>query len=231
MTQSDIIVSLQTHSPKYDYGNLDIIPKGIVVHSTGANNPNLKRYVYAPEELGENVYENWFGGPNSNYVVPHGAIGKDKNGKVRVAQILPYTKACQCAGKGRLGSYNYNNGEGYIQFEIAEDGLNDEKYFNEAFNVAADYCAFLMKMFPTIEIENIVSHKEAHDRGYASGHVDPENWMPNFGKDMSWFRDLVKEKLESNNETRYHIEIGTFKDKVTAEAVATALKDIKIISE
>lgn len=229
MTQSDIIVSLQNNSPKYDYGNLDIIPVGIVVHSTGANNPYLKRYVYAPDELGVNQYENWFGGPNSNYVLPHGAIGKDESGNVRVAQILPYTKACQCSGKGSMGSYNYNNGEGYIQFEIAEDGLDDEDYFNRAFDTAADYCVFLMKLFPTIELNNVVSHREAHDRGYASGHVDPENWLPKFGKDMGWFRNLIREKLKTEDETRYHIEIGTFKDKATAEAVIKALSSAKII--
>lgn len=33
-------------------------PKGIVVHSTGANNPYLKRYVDAPAEVGVNQYGN-----------------------------------------------------------------------------------------------------------------------------------------------------------------------------
>ena len=29
-------------------------PAGIIIHSTGANNPNLKRYVNAPEICGAN---------------------------------------------------------------------------------------------------------------------------------------------------------------------------------
>ncbi len=33
-------------------------PAGIVVHSTGANNPYLKRYVDAPDEVGVNQYGN-----------------------------------------------------------------------------------------------------------------------------------------------------------------------------
>ena len=31
-------------------------PKGIVVHSTGANNPYLKRYVDAPDKVGQNKF-------------------------------------------------------------------------------------------------------------------------------------------------------------------------------
>ena len=30
------------------------MPAGIIIHSTGANNPNLKRYVNAPDICGEN---------------------------------------------------------------------------------------------------------------------------------------------------------------------------------
>ena len=35
-----------------------MVPKGIVVHSTGANNPNLKRYVDCEAEVGRNVNGN-----------------------------------------------------------------------------------------------------------------------------------------------------------------------------
>ena len=44
-----------TNSDCYKKGDI-IIPKGIMVHSTGANNPNLKRYV-GPNDglLGENT--------------------------------------------------------------------------------------------------------------------------------------------------------------------------------
>lgn len=225
---NDIIISLQDHSPKYVYGCYPIKPQGIVFHSTGANNPNLKRYVDAPEELGVNQYQNWFGGPNSNDVVPHGAIGLDKNGKVRIAQILPYELACQCAGKGSKGSYNiYDKDKGYIQFETAEDDLKDENYFNAAMDAAADYCVYLMKLYPDIKVENIVSHNEAHERGMASGHVDPEHWMKNFGKDMDWFRDIVKQRLaepEPETETFYRVQVGAFKIRANAEDMLAKLK-------
>ena len=163
-------------------------PAGIIIHSTGANNPNLKRYVNAPEICGENPYRNYFDRPDSN-VCPHAVIGKDKNGEVKAAKLLPWNVCCWGCGSGSKGSYNY--APAYIQIEIAEDALNDRAYFEEAFGLAADLCQRLMKNYPTIKPGNIISHKEACARGYASNHGDPENWLARFGKNMDWFRSLV----------------------------------------
>ena len=105
----------------------------IVVHSTGANNPKISRYVQPDDGiLGDNKYDNdWNKGGISKCV--HAFIGKDKNGKVRVYQTLPWDYRCWGCGTGKKGSYN----DYAIQFEICEDDLNDEKYFNEAFALAA----------------------------------------------------------------------------------------------
>ena len=163
-------------------------PAGIIIHSTGANNPNLKRYVNAPEICGENPYRNYFDRPDSN-VCPHAVIGKDKNGEVKAAKLIPWNVCCWGCGSGSKGSYNY--APAYIQIEIAEDALNDRAYFEEAFGLAADLCQRLMKNYPTIKPGNIISHKEACARGYASNHGDPENWLARFGKNMDWFRSQV----------------------------------------
>ena len=163
-------------------------PAGIIIHSTGANNPNLKRYVNAPEICGANPYRNYFDRPGSN-VCPHAVIGKDKNGEVKAAKLLPWNVCCWGCGSGSKGSYNY--APAYIQIEIAEDALNDRAYFEEAFGLAADLCKRLMKNYPTIKPGNIISHKEACARGYASNHGDPEHWLARFGKNMDWFRSLV----------------------------------------
>ena len=163
-------------------------PAGIIIHSTGANNPNLKRYVNAPEICGENPYRNYFDRPDSN-VCPHAVIGKDKNGEVKAAKLLPWNVCCWGCGSGSKGSYNYS--PAYIQIEICEDALNDRAYFEEAFGLAAQLCRRLMKNYPSIKLENIVSHKEACARGYASNHGDPEHWLARFGKNMDWFRSLV----------------------------------------
>lgn len=45
--------------------------------------------------------------------------------------------------------------------------------------------------YPTIKLENIISHKEAHARGYASNHADCDHWLTGFGKNMDCFRGLV----------------------------------------
>ena len=163
-------------------------PAGIIIHSTGANNPNLKRYVNAPEICGENPYRNYFDRPDSN-VCPHAVIGKDKNGEVKAAKLLPWNVCCWGCGNGSKGSYNY--APAYIQIEICEDALNDRAYFEEAFGLAADLCQRLMKNYPTIKPGNIISHKEACARGYASNHGDPEHWLARFGKNMDWFRSLA----------------------------------------
>ena len=163
-------------------------PAGIIIHSTGANNPNLRRYVNAPDICGTNPYLNYFDRADCS-VCPHAVIGLDKSGEVRAAKLLPWNICCWGCGSGAKGSYNYS--PAYIQIEVCEDGLTDRQYFEQAFGLAAELCKKLMKNYPTIKPENIISHHEAHLRGYASNHADCDHWLAKFGKDMDWFRRLV----------------------------------------
>ena len=190
-------------------------PAGIIIHSTGANNPNLKRYVNAPEICGENPYRNYFDRPDSN-VCTHAVVGKDKNGEVKAAKLLPWNVCCWGCGNGSKGSYNY--APAYIQIEIAEDALNDRAYFEETFGLAADLCQRLMKNYPTIKPGNIISHKEACARGYASNHGDPEHWLARFGKNMDWFRSLVAPEKQ----VRITAEISVGQSK--AEGISKKLR-------
>lgn len=164
-------------------------PAGIIIHSTGANNPNLRRYVNSPDICGENPYKNYFDRADID-ICPHAVIGLDKSGKVRAAKLLPWNICCWGCGSGVRGSYNYS--PAYIQIEICEDGLNDREYFEDAFGLTAELCRRLMKNYPTIKSENIISHKEACARGYASNHADCDHWLAKFGRDMDWFRGLVR---------------------------------------
>ena len=70
-----------------------IAVKGIMVHSTGANNPNLKRYV-GPDDglLGKNQYNNHWNQdkPGGRQVCVHAFIGKLANGSVATYQTLPW---------------------------------------------------------------------------------------------------------------------------------------------
>ena len=168
-------------------------PKGIVVHSTGVNNPNLKRYVQPDDGiLGYNRNKNDWNRSGVEKCV-HGFIGYDKDKNVKCYQTLPFDIACWGCGSGKKGSFNYNP-TGHIQFEICEDDMKNEKYFNECFDLAAEFCAYLCKTYK-LSVDSIVSHKEAAELGYASHHNDPSTWLKKFGKDMDWFRSLVNEKL------------------------------------
>ena len=52
-------------------------------------------------------------------------------------------------------------------------------------------CQRLLRNYPTIRPENIISHHEAHLRGYASNHADCDHWLRKFGLNMDWFRAQV----------------------------------------
>ena len=174
-----------------------MVPKGIVVHSTGANNPNLKRYVDAVDKVGVNQYSNHWNTatPEGIKMCVHAFIGYDKNKQVCVAEILPLDICCWGVGRGKKGSYNTN--PAYIQFEICEDDLSDKAYYQKAFSVAAEYCADLCKTH-NISIDKIVGHCEAYQLGYGSNHSDPEHWMNKFNETMDDFRKQVSEILKTN---------------------------------
>lgn len=175
-------------------------PKGVVVHSTGANNPNLKRYVQPDDGiLGTNKNNNDWNRSGVEKCV-HAFIGYDKNKEVKCYQTLPFDIACWGCGGGKKGSFNYNP-QGHIQFEMCEDGLTNEDYFNKVFDTAAEFCAYLCKTY-NLKVDSIVSHQEAAKLGYASNHNDPSKWLKNFGKDMNWFRSLVNEKLNGGQPTK-----------------------------
>lgn len=219
-------------------------PKGIVVHSTGANNPYLKRYIQPVEgcpdydrilaDIGVNKYHNDWNRidikSNPNYVCPHAIIGKNDKDEVECYQILPFEFCCYGCGKGDKGSYNTN--PAYIQFEICEDDLTNPKYFEQVMDTAIEFCATLVFLYD-IPIKNIVSHKEAHKLGYASNHRDIEHWANRYGWTMDLFRDKVTEKvkeLKPEKEKIYKVQVGAYSKRLNAEMMVNKLKDRNIDS-
>lgn len=203
-----------------------MMPQGIVVHSTGANNPNLKRYVDAPDEVGVNSHGNHWNNPTpgGKKVCVHAFIGYDKDKKVRVAEILPLNICAWGVGNGSEGSYNYD--PAYIQFEICEDSLSDRTYYEKAFGVAAEYCAYLCERFG-LKVENIVGHNEAHKLGYGSNHSDPEHWTKKHGETMNDFRRKVSKLLLERKEKKdmvYCIHIGAFSNSEDVEVAVGKIK-------
>ena len=204
-----------------------ITPKGIIVHSTGANNPNLKRYV-GPDDghLGKNIYNNHWNQdkPDGQQICVHAFIGKLANGNVATYQTLPWNHRGWHAG----GKAN----DTHIGFEICEDNLKDASYFNKVYKEAVELCVHLCKLYKLTE-KNIIGHYEAHKLGIASNHGDPKNWFPKHGKSMDTFRADVKKQLtvaqtpvpSANTTTKlYRVQIGAYSVKTNAEAMLAKAK-------
>ena len=148
-----------------------MIPKGIMVHSTGANNPNLKRYV-GPDDglLGVNQYGNHWNTatPGGRQVCVHAFIGKLADGSIATYQTLPWNMVGWHSGSGSKGNANYL---GYIGFEICEDGLTDATYFNKVYTEAVELCIYLCKQYNLTE-NDIICHSEGHTLGITSPWLD-----------------------------------------------------------
>lgn len=179
-----------------------IIPKGIMVHSTGANNPWLKRYV-GPDDglLGKNQYNNHWNQdkPGGRQVCVHAFIGKLADGTIATYQTLPWDMRGWHGASGPKGSVN----DTHVGFEICEDGLTDRKYFNKIYKEAAELCAYLCKEFKFDPLADgvLICHSEGYKRGIASNHGDVMHWFPKHGKNMDMFRAYVKELLGSSGAT------------------------------
>ena len=168
-------------------GKLNI--KGIVVHSTGANNPNLRRYV-GPDDgkLGKNAAGNHWNQPkpDGREVCVHAFIGKLADGSIATYQTLPWDMRGWHGGGGPKGSVN----DTHISFEICEDSLSDAAYFAQVYQEAVELCAMLCKQYKLDPLKDsvILCHSEAHARGLASNHADVMHWFPKHGKTMDIFR-------------------------------------------
>ena len=194
-----------------------ITVKGIMVHSTGANNPNLRRYV-GPDDglLGVNQYNNHWNTyhPGGREVCVHGFIGKLKDGTIATYQTLPWDHRGWHAG----GSANNT----HIGFEICEDGLADATYFGKVYQEAVELCVYLCRLYGLTE-KDIICHSEGYRRGIASNHGDVMHWFPKHGKSMDTFRETVRVLLsaeEKEDETapaepETTVKPATYPEKLT----------------
>ena len=202
-----------------------IIPKGIMVHSTGADNPWLKRYV-GPDDglLGKNQYNNHWNQekPGGRQVCVHAFIGKLADGTIATYQTLPWNHRGWHAG----GTANNT----HIGFEICEDGLSDSTYFNKVYREAVELCVFLCREFGLTE-KDIICHSEGYKQGIASNHGDVLHWFPKHGQSMDTFRADVKSGLsfaapvETTAPKKYYrVQLGSFSVKANADDMLNKVK-------
>ncbi len=232
-----LITCMHTQSRCYGVKRQPAKPVGIIVHSTGANNSSIKRYSQPSDNdpkrgellklLGTNTYGNHWNRADVSKAV-HYVIGKLADGSVATVQNLPEDIACWGAGSGSKGSYNYDP-VAHIQFEICEDNLTNADYFRSAvLKEAVELCADICHRHGW-DASVIVSHKEAHAKGYGSNHADIDHWLKNFKRTMKDFRaevqkllDEMKVKPTPEKITLYSVTANDL-DKETADAMIAEL--------
>ncbi len=185
-------------------------PGGIMLHSTAANNPWLKRYV-GPDDgiLGENKYGNHWNQTMSRQVCVHAFIGKLADGSVATYQTLPWNfRGWHCGGTG-------NNT--HVGIEICEDNLKDATYFKKVYQEAIGLCVYLCRMYNLTE-NDIIDHSEGHKAGTASNHSDVGYWFKKHGKSMDTLRADVRKQLGRKpvTITVYQLQKGDSGEQVKA---------------
>lgn len=215
----------QTQSTWYK-GTRTQTPVGVLWHSTGANNPTLKRYVQPSDNASDKQYwlnllgKNQYG--NDWNHIEHEAgvnfwIGKLADGTVTSIQTAPLNYRAWGCGSGSKGSCN----NGWLQFEICEDALNDATYFNKVYQEALEITAYVCKIYNidpygtskcgSTYVPNITCHIESHNYGCGSNHGDVLHWFPKYGKNMQTIRDDVAKLLKesgSNIDVSDTIKVG-----------------------
>ena len=214
------LVCMQTQSTCYK-GTNKMTVKGVLWHSTGANNPTLKRYVQPSDSKpAEDTYNKtkWLQvlGTNSNkndwnHIDRQAGlncwIGKLADGTVTTVQTMPWDYKPWGCGSGSKGSCN----NGWIQFEICEDGLTDKTYFDKVYKEACELTAYLCNMYNIdphgtvtvngVKVPTILCHADSYKLGLGSNHGDVNHWFPKHGKSMATVRDDVAKLLENKTPT------------------------------
>lgn len=208
-------VCMQTNSTCYK-GTKKMTIKGILWHSTGANNTNLKRYVQPTEgssnysaelaKLGINVNKNdW------NHIERQAGlnawVGKFGDGSIGCVQTMPWDYRPWGCGSGSKGSCN----DGWIQFEICEDALTDKNYLEQVYEEACQLTAYLCEKYNIdpngyvthcgINVPTILCHADSCSLGLGSNHGDINHWFPKYGKSMATVRADVAELLNKTSTT------------------------------
>jgi hypothetical protein len=199
LTKNNCYISAQT-----------MVPKGIMVHSTGANNPTLKRYI-GPDDgkIGVNTAGNHWNTakPGGAEVCVHAFIGKLANGEIATYQTLPWNYRGWHAGLSKADASKYGTSSAnntHISFEICEDGLTDPAYFAKVYKEAVELTAYLCNQYNLNPLGNgvILCHSEGYKKHVASNHADVMHWFPKHGKSMDTFREDV-DKVMKGGSTMY----------------------------
>ena len=199
------LVCMQTNSTCYK-GTSTMTVKGVLWHSTGANNKTIKRYVQPSEndpnystliaKIGKNT-----GGNDWNHISMQAGlnawVGTLADGSVATVQTMPWNYKPWGCGSGSRGSCN----SGWIQWEICEDNLSDPNYFAQIYKESCELTAYLCSLYGLnpkgsvnyngITVPVILCHQDSYQLGLGTNHGDVYHWFKKYGKDMNSVREDV----------------------------------------
>lgn len=187
----EIVKSILTNNPCYKAGK-KIAVRGLMIHSVGCPQPSAEGFV-----------KKW---NNADYkrACVHAFIDGNTG---KVIQTLPWDyRGWHCGGSGNnthIGvemcepaCLKYTGGATFT----CSDKETAMSIVNRTYHTAVELFAFLCREFGLNPLADgvIVSHKEGHDKGIASGHGDPDHlWKQlDTGYTMDTFRMAIKEAME-----------------------------------
>lgn len=179
-------------------------PRGIMIHDTGADNPNLARYVQPNKYgIGENKYNNHWN-KTSQVECAHIFIGALDDGEIASVNVMPFNyRTYHCGGDANAT---------HISIEICRD-IDSEKYFTKIYKELIEVCAHLCLLYSFKPLEDgvIICHAEGHQRGIASNHADVTEWFPIYGYTMDRVRqDIYNKIMEGVNMRTFEEEMQKY---------------------
>lgn len=177
----EIIQSILTRNPCFKKGR-QIKVRGLMLHSVGCPQPNAETFV-----------KNW-NNPESSRACVHAFIDGNTG---KVYQTLPWEhRAWHCGGDGN-GTHigvemcepaciRYTGGSSFT----CSDNEAALAVVRRTYDAAVELFAFLCRQYSLDPMADgvIISHKEGHDRGIASGHGDPEHLWQGLNTEYSMDR-------------------------------------------
>ena len=165
-----------------------IVPRGIMVHSTGVAQPDPEVFLRAWNRPGVEA-------------CAHAFVHRDG-----VIQTLPWNWRGWHAGAPRGDGISANNT--HISFEILEPAghtyqggtmvdynpAKNAAYFDAVYRNAVELTAMLCARYGLNPLEAgvVVDHAEGCALGIASNHADVGHWFPRHGKSMDQFRAAME---------------------------------------
>lgn len=182
----ELVQSILTNNPCYKAGK-KITVKGLMLHSVGCPQPNAETFV-----------KRW-NNPESSRACVHAFIDGNSG---KVYQTLPWDHRAWHCGGGANSTHigvemcepsclRYTGGASFT----CSDREAAMAVINRTYGAAVKLFAYLCREYALDPLADgvIISHKEGHGRGLASGHADPDHLWKGMqcGYSMDTFREAV----------------------------------------